>query len=546
MKSEKFFEAFTELDDDLIENALHNAQNLEIVRPAERVFSWRPVAAAAALVVFTGGMTLMGMKLYNSNKHSVVPTPNVTSDNEAPQESSISSKVTDSIPEETSDRTSVNYSYINVDYLVYNSVSELADAGDYIVAGKVTNISFELHYPTGELLKEYTKERTEDAQLCTIYDVNISTSYKGSEDENVRIIMYNGLEDYEVDKQLEVLGGDTGHSIPVLENPVDINIGEEYLFVLSQSISQSSTGDTMTCLVNPSQGAFRADRPTVKEKFSQASLNDIVDYLTNNDDKSDVLSVIHNDQSMALSEQENAALTQAIMDALANDCLPELTLNTMLTEQDVQDYGKNGYVIKLQYSDISDPVHGEGSDKKAQVIWNATVLIGGESEPSCITYSYDVYSLNGASEHHYGGTYLLKVSTSDKILQILNSQDVASDKISVIHNDQSVALSEQSSAALTNMVKQLLTTDDLSELQTTITEQDIKEYSKNGYVVTIKYNYETEINNVAVFIGEEGQTSYIFSSWTVSYSAPPPPESHTFLLDSSSRDSILQILNPIN
>lgn len=528
MKTEKFFKAFTELDDDLIESALPKTNEPEIIRPAARSFSWKPLTAAAAVLVLAGGMTVLGMRIHNSNNHSIAPG-DVVSDNVL-QESSVSSKTMEDFP--------VNYSYMCVDYLVYFSVEELVDKSDIVVTGKVTDISFELHDEhTGELLTQYN----ETAALCTVYDVDVITSYKGGAKEKLRIIKYNGLKDYEVDKQRELVGE---HPIPVLENPVEINIGEEYLFVLSQSMSQSSTGDTMTCLVNNSQGYFRTDQPTVKERFSQASLNDIIEFFNSGVvDHSGVESVIHNSQYMTLTEQSSAALMDMVKNALTNNGLKEYDSGAPMLEQDIENYRKNGYVIKIRYNDIDEPISGGSLNKKAQIICDTTVLISEENEPSYIAYSYSSYSFDGASENRDAGTFILSDEFREKILQVLNPQGLTSDNLSVIHNDQNITLSEQSSAALTDAVMQLLTTGGLPELKTAITEQDIIEYGKNGYVVTIKYNYETEINNVTVLIGGEGQTSYIVSSWTAFYSFPPPPDSHTFLLDSSSRDSILEMLN---
>lgn len=397
MNTEKFFEAFTDLDDDLIENALPQAQSPEIVRPAERIRLWKPIAAAAAVVAVVCGIAV-GMKIYSTNRHIIAPVDSTSDDR--------------SLPSSNTANSTVNYSYIQIDEPGYSSAQELVSKSDIIVSGKVTNISFELHdRHTGELVTEYT----EDADLCTVYDVDIISSYKSNVNGNLRIIMYNGLKDYKVDEQAELLGRTAEPVIPVLENPDNITLGEEYLFLLSHSSSQSSTGVTMTSLLNHSQGVFPTDQPTVKERYSQASRNDIIELLN-----SEEVSVIHNEQSMTLSEQQSTALMDAVMQAILTDCLPGLELTTVITEQDIKEYGKNGYAVTLQYNDVDEPLFEGAYNKKSRVVCNVTVLIGEDNEPSRIFYSYTLFSLDGASEQRSGGTFALSSSSRDSILQILN------------------------------------------------------------------------------------------------------------------------------
>ncbi|MDE6728491.1 MAG: hypothetical protein K2J80_11225 [Oscillospiraceae bacterium] len=400
MNTNKFFEAFTELDDDLIENALPKSQEPEIVRPAERIRLWKPIVSAAALAILVCGATVAGVKLYNSiGRAPADSVPNGVSSGNPPFSAVFSPNPANS---------SVNYSYISIDERVWFSAQELVDESDIVVTGKVTDISFELHdHHTGELLTEYS----EDADLCTIYDVEISKSYKGAAGSKVKIIMNNGLKDYEVGKQQELVGE---HHIPVLDNPVDISLGEEYLFVLCQPDFDKSG---MAQLINHSQGFFRTDQPTVKERFSNASLNDIVDYLTKGDNHCEEVSVIHNSQHVSLSVRQSTALMDAVLQTVTTECLPDVQLNMVLSDQRIKEYRENGYAITIQY----EPAYGVSSDKMARGICDVTVLIG-EEGASYITYSYILSPLNGSSERQDGGTYALGDSSREQLLQILGNQ----------------------------------------------------------------------------------------------------------------------------
>lgn len=407
MNTNKFFEAFTELDNDLIENALPQTNEPEIARSAERIRLWKPFTAAAALVVLACGITVAGMKLHSLRSRT--PADSVSDDG--------------SLAASNAANSNVNYSYINIDEQVYFSARELVNKSDIAVTGKVTDISFELHdMHTGDLLTEYS----EDAWLCTVYDIDVITSYKGDKKKNVKIITYNGLEDYRVSEQAELMGTAAERGIPVLEKPDDINPGSEYLFLLSQPDYDKSG---MLHLINHSQGVFRTDKPTVKERYSQASLNDIVDCLTNANNHSEEVSVIHNDQHVSLSVQQYTALTDAVMQAVTTECLPDVQLQMKLSEQHIKEYRQNGYVIAIQYDDFNAPTYayGDSSDKKARGICHITVLIGEEGEPSYITYSYIVSPLSENSEQQYGGTYYLSDSSRNSILQILDINSGNSD-----------------------------------------------------------------------------------------------------------------------
>lgn len=592
MKTEKFFEAFTELDDDLVENAVPKKDTeYDVVKPALRIHSWRPIAAAAAVAAAAFGVTFAGMKLFGSGKIGTAPAHGLTdSDNTGLYQSETFN---------SGDFDGPKFGETIVDWVMYDSAEELVKAGDIICTGKVTDISFELlDKKTARALTD--GDDPKNGELNTIYEIEVTKQYHSYREDGIRFDklkfrVMGGLEDYKTDEQLELLKGTGDDTILVMHEPPEIKIGEEYLFILKQY------DNTLPCIINAPQAAFPLSDPTYKDEFSNATVQDIIDCLesgvvdrnsvsyasklenenphlsaeeivknedvictgkvTNisfavldldtclpptensvdykvnlftiydielinsykgtveknfrlvdiggikgykvdeqlealnnkyikdkttiavwddppeinvgeeylfimrhsNADKpcffshhkqtalplsspynketysnasvNDILNcfnagtndpyaemeITHNNRTFDLANIDRNALITAVQGAMVTDCQPDYDAGAPLLEQDIEKYCKSGYVIDLVYNDIDAPLAGGGDNKKAKVIYHATVLIGGANEASYITYSYTDFSLDGASEQHDGGTYLLSSSTRDGILKILNA-----------------------------------------------------------------------------------------------------------------------------
>ncbi len=142
------------------------------------------------------------------------------------------------------------------DWPVYESVRELSDAGNVIVSGKITGISFDFVDPC----------------LYTEYKIEVITSYKGDASDTLDLRLMGGMEGVYIDDQKAALGDKAGEGIPLTENRPDLEIGQTYLFVLHEYEKGKAT------LVNIDQGAYDLSEPLVKDVFGFVSANDIVSF----------------------------------------------------------------------------------------------------------------------------------------------------------------------------------------------------------------------------------------------------------------------------
>lgn len=293
MKTEKFFEIFTELDDELIENALPK-ENVS-KRTAARPVLFRALTIGAAAAAACGALAI-GLNVYNKNNsdnRAGIATAPVNSGIPAHGTGDImhggateGNKFDDTMtypiesgqpaqnPNEftqigasmnangtpsTANADPASYVGISGDWKVYQSVEELVGEPEVIASGKVTDISFS----------------SDKGSLCTIYTVDVATPYKGCSDGTLKFVMYNGLRGYKVEEQLKLLP-ENAQFIPVYENEPEINIGDEYLFVLRRF------NDSMPTIICPEQTAFPLNvegDDGYRDRFSNASASDIIAYL---------------------------------------------------------------------------------------------------------------------------------------------------------------------------------------------------------------------------------------------------------------------------
>lgn len=175
----------------------------------------------------------------------------------------------DTNDKDTTDK--VVYKSMSVDWPVYEDVEELVEAGNIILLGRVTDISFQvLDDRTGQPPSEETKET--DRSLYTIYDLDVITSYKGDSSETTKIRVLGGLERMYLEEQLKVLEEEEQKDIPIIKGRPNILIDETYLFVLYQY------EDTMPTLVNMEQGVYQIEDPLKKDWYSFVSAKEIISY----------------------------------------------------------------------------------------------------------------------------------------------------------------------------------------------------------------------------------------------------------------------------
>lgn len=501
MKSEKFFEIFTDLDDDLIENALPENQEPETVQPAAHTFTWRTVVLSAAAVIAVCAAVLVGVKLIGSHRLNSNPPVNTPANN------------SESETKTSSPETSVQFGSIEVDWQVYSSAEEIIEHGDIIVSGRVTDISFAmLDKHTGKVVDANTKDS--EAELCTIYNVDVITPYKGWSKEKLQIRMEGGLEDYMVDEQIKVLKEHGGDKILYLSDPPKIDLGKEYLFVLGQFEG------TLPCIINSAQTAFPLNDRTSKEKYSNASVDDIIWQFCK-------ISIVHKGETLPLTAEQSEAIYFLIYQAW-NDV--QVANDMVISEQFMKEYGEKGYCITSS-SESNDLIVLIGEDKNDTVIGNTS----------------------------YAG---LPDGYREKILEVLdgNIQQTAQNKVTVVYKGRTLTLTSEQSEALLEEVQGAVLNDCAPgwQLNTIISTQRMEEYRNHGYCITAEFgDYDVpqikpgsdqkvkQIVDVVVLIDDEGKASYITYSY-IQYSADGASEKRsggTFALTVNSRESILKALN---
>ncbi len=171
----------------------------------------------------------------------------------------------------------ITYNCSYSDYYVYENPEELISAADIVLTGKVTDISFKmLDYVTALPPTEETEERY--IKLCTIYTVDVISTYKGNVSESINIRVAGGLKDKYLDEQLRVLGERVSKGITVTSNMPEIEIGETYLFSLGVFEG------TDPCLMNVDQGVICVsdlNSAVAKDIYGYVSAKDIISYFGN-------------------------------------------------------------------------------------------------------------------------------------------------------------------------------------------------------------------------------------------------------------------------
>lgn len=171
----------------------------------------------------------------------------------------------------TQEEMNVQYIDVSADWPAYANVSALIKEANVVVVGKVTGISFQiLDLKNGGAPTEDSEQR--NCSLCTIYDVEVGSLYKGNADSKFQFFMYGGLKEEYVKEQLAALDSIEPKKIPVMEGTPDIDIGETYLFVLYQY------KDKMPTPLNLKQGVYQIDDPLKKDAYSYVSPKEVISY----------------------------------------------------------------------------------------------------------------------------------------------------------------------------------------------------------------------------------------------------------------------------
>ena len=155
----------------------------------------------------------------------------------------------------------VEYATMSLDWPVYESADELIEACDVVAVGTVTNISFQvLDTRTGKIPEADTEDLY--CSLYTIYDIDITKTYKGNSKDAEQIRVIGGFKGAYEAEQLAALGQEQA-TIFVLDGLIEISEGETYLFMLHQY------EDTLPTIINVEQSIY-----SISDAFSDGSKQD--------------------------------------------------------------------------------------------------------------------------------------------------------------------------------------------------------------------------------------------------------------------------------
>ena len=167
---------------------------------------------------------------------------------------------------ETEDKTKVTY--LEQDWIRYGSAELLVSAADNIYEGEITNIGFEIIDRVSGLpatIGDYSSNLC----LCTVYEVDVTYWYKGENAEKEYFKIIGGIEGYKEDDQRELLnryGIFYEHvGISVLEDIAPLQTGENYLFVLKDSVHHKS-------IINNTQFAFKVEETEQPTEFTYENI----------------------------------------------------------------------------------------------------------------------------------------------------------------------------------------------------------------------------------------------------------------------------------
>ncbi|MCL2817767.1 MAG: hypothetical protein FWD39_05215 [Clostridiales bacterium] len=172
---------------------------------------------------------------------------------------------------------------MQISWNYYSDAQELLEekAGNLVFTGKITGISFAvLDRKTGLAPTKETEDR--DRELCTLYEVEIITIYKGDASDVTCFRVMGGLRDYRTDEQRKIMKKNKAYgwkdAIPLLpvEDELKCEIGETYLFVLHKF-----EGGSAPTYLNPQQSLYALNDPLTGQGYLdyKISIKDILSEL---------------------------------------------------------------------------------------------------------------------------------------------------------------------------------------------------------------------------------------------------------------------------
>ena len=178
----------------------------------------------------------------------------------------------------------IEYGSRESEWLMWDDAKGLVEdaLADLVITGRVTGISFQVNdahtgaAADGETKKRYDEEYEVEVtpwmvlDLVTLYDVDVIETYKGKVTNSTQVKMLGGIKDYRVEEQMKLVEEFDLEFIIPSERDIRFEIGETYLFVLSQ------IRDLPPIPLNLDQAIHNLDNPFRNTEYSDISAYDII------------------------------------------------------------------------------------------------------------------------------------------------------------------------------------------------------------------------------------------------------------------------------
>ena len=176
----------------------------------------------------------------------------------------------------------IKFGYIMLDEFMLGDVAQLINHANHVFTGKVESISFAV------INNETGKAPTEECNpsrltLVTIYDVAVTTAYKGAEQSIMRFLVQGGIKGYREYEQLFVtmeagvalFAG--SYRIMTLPELSALEKGETYLFAALDLIVELDGYSNFVGIVNTKQSVFDLYDPfELVDTWSDISVESII------------------------------------------------------------------------------------------------------------------------------------------------------------------------------------------------------------------------------------------------------------------------------
>ena len=126
--------------------------------------------------------------------------------------------------------TEVPTSYISADYFATNSVEELVDYAQYVYEGKVTRVYFGTFNERTGVPDKNGGGDNPTAQFYTVYEIEVTATYKGEEKEKRTIQVMGGTDEYGLEEQYRVLNSANIQRRQVFSDFLTLSVGKTYIF----------------------------------------------------------------------------------------------------------------------------------------------------------------------------------------------------------------------------------------------------------------------------------------------------------------------------